>query len=59
MKREGNANKVERKPEYEAPVVVDLGELPRGHGAPCTNGTGAGTCNNGGSVTGCSGGASV
>ncbi len=29
------------KPKYETPVMVPLGEMARGAGAKCTNGSGA------------------
>ena len=42
---------VKKKPIYETPVVVDLGELSRSLGATCADGSGAqlpgGNCNTG------------
>lgn len=36
------------KPKYEAPVLVDLGELARGQGKNCTSGSAAqGHCTSG------------
>jgi hypothetical protein len=42
--------KPKTKPVYEKPVVVPLGELAKGEGAPCSSGSGANPCSNGGGV---------
>jgi len=49
--------KKEAKPQYQAPVILDLGELARGAGATCSpgygvGGGGIGYCQAGGSARG-------
>jgi hypothetical protein len=36
-----------KKPLYETPVIIPLGELAKGHGAPCGTGSGANPCGTG------------
>jgi len=56
MKRDGDTVTGTPKPEYEAPVVVHLGELVRTHGASCVNGASATTgCHPGSSASGTQG----
>jgi hypothetical protein len=49
--------KKDTKPQYRAPVILDLGELARGAGATCSPGglpagSGIGFCQNGGIARG-------
>ena len=56
MKKDGKKKK-DTKPQYQAPVILDLGELARGAGAACSPGSGVtgggvGYCQSGGIARG-------
>lgn len=54
MKKDEKKKK-ESKPQYQAPVILDLGELARGAGETCSPGAvphGIGSCKSGGQPAG-------
>jgi hypothetical protein len=58
------ARKRERRPRYEAPKMVPLGELARGFGAQCSlggnaSGGGIGMCRDGTAANNCRDGSAV